>query len=71
MVDAGVAELVYAHDSKSCLARDKGSTPFSGTKKKGPGEYPGTMVAWGESYPLSAATARSATSRRASFDFGS
>lgn len=29
---ARVAELVYAHDLKSCLARDVGSTPTSGTK---------------------------------------
>ena len=28
---AGVAELVYAHDLKSCLARDVGSTPTPGT----------------------------------------
>ena len=28
---ARVAELVYAHDLKSCLARDVGSTPTSGT----------------------------------------
>ena len=27
-----MAELVYAHDLKSCLARDVGSTPTSGTK---------------------------------------
>ena len=26
-----MAELVYAHDLKSCLARDVGSTPTSGT----------------------------------------
>jgi hypothetical protein len=30
-VIARVAELVYAHDLKSCLARDVGSTPTSGT----------------------------------------
>ena len=29
-----MAELVYAHDLKSCLARDVGSTPTSGTKIK-------------------------------------
>ena len=29
--DARVAELVYAHDLKSCLARDVGSIPTSGT----------------------------------------
>ena len=28
---ARVAELVYAHDLKSCLARDVGSIPTSGT----------------------------------------
>ena len=28
---ARVAELAYAHDSKSCPARDEGSTPSSGT----------------------------------------
>ena len=28
---AEVAELVYAHDLKSCLARDVGSTPTPGT----------------------------------------
>ena len=26
--------MVYAHDSKSCLARDEGSSPSSGTKSK-------------------------------------
>ena len=26
-----MAELVYAHDLKSCLARDVGSTPTPGT----------------------------------------
>ena len=31
---ARVAELVYAHDLKSCLARDVGSIPTSGTSKK-------------------------------------
>ncbi len=31
---AGVAELVDAHDSKSCLARGGGSIPLSGTKFK-------------------------------------
>ncbi len=36
MADAGVAELVYAHDSKSCLARDVGSSPTSGTRKNRP-----------------------------------
>ena len=30
-MNARVAELVYAHDLKSCLARDVGSTPTSGT----------------------------------------
>ena len=30
---ARVAELVYAHDLKSCLARDVGSIPTSGTGK--------------------------------------
>ena len=30
---AGVAELVYARDSKSRLARDGGSSPLSGTNK--------------------------------------
>ena len=30
---AEVAELVYAHDSKSCLARDEGSTPSFGTPR--------------------------------------
>ena len=30
--NARVAELVYAHDLKSCLARDVGSTPTSGTR---------------------------------------
>jgi hypothetical protein len=29
-----MAELVYAHDLKSCLARDAGSTPALGTKFK-------------------------------------
>ena len=29
--DARVAELVYAHDLKSCLARDVGSIPTPGT----------------------------------------
>jgi hypothetical protein len=29
-----VAELVYAHDLKSCLARDVGSTPTSGTARE-------------------------------------
>lgn len=29
---ARVAELVYAHDLKSCLARDVGSMPTPGTK---------------------------------------
>ena len=28
---ARVAELVYAHDLKSCLTRDTGSTPVPGT----------------------------------------
>ena len=28
-----MAELVYAHDLKSCLARDVGSTPTSGTRE--------------------------------------
>ena len=28
-----MAELVYAHDLKSCLARDVGSIPTPGTKK--------------------------------------
>ncbi len=34
---AGMAELVYAHDSKSCTARFVGSSPTSGTniKKQG------------------------------------
>ncbi len=27
-----MAELVYAHDLKSCLARDVGSTPTPGTR---------------------------------------
>lgn len=27
-----MAELVYAHDLKSCLARDVGSTPTPGTQ---------------------------------------
>ena len=31
---ARVAELVYAHDLKSCLARDVGSIPTSGTITK-------------------------------------
>ena len=31
---ARVAELVYAHDLKSCLVRDVGSTPTSGTNKR-------------------------------------
>ena len=31
-----MAELVYAHDSKSCLARDVGSTPTLGTMEKFP-----------------------------------
>ena len=31
---AGVAELVYARDSKSRLARDGGSSPLSGTNEK-------------------------------------
>ena len=31
MLNARVAELVYAHDLKSCLSRDVGSTPTSGT----------------------------------------
>ena len=31
--NAWVAELVYAHDLKSCLARDAGSTPALGTLK--------------------------------------
>ena len=31
---AAVAELVDAHDSKSCLARGVGSTPTSGTIDK-------------------------------------
>ena len=30
---ARMAELVYAHDLKSCLARDVGSTPTPGTHK--------------------------------------
>gem|GEM_PF-2974251 len=30
--NARVAELVYAHDLKSCLARDVGSIPTSGTR---------------------------------------
>ena len=30
---ARVAELVYAHDLKSCLVRDVGSIPTSGTDK--------------------------------------
>jgi len=30
---AGVAELVYALDSKSSLERDEGSSPSSGTTK--------------------------------------
>ncbi len=34
MFYARVAELVYAHDLKSCLVRDVGSTPTSGTNKK-------------------------------------
>ena len=29
-----MAELVYAHDLKSCLARDVGSTPTPGTGRK-------------------------------------
>ncbi len=29
-----MAELVYAHDLKSCLERDVGSTPTPGTKLK-------------------------------------
>ena len=29
-----MAELVYAHDLKSCLARDVGSTPTPGTARK-------------------------------------
>ncbi len=29
-----MAELVYAHDLKSCLARDVGSTPTSGTARE-------------------------------------
>ncbi len=29
-----MAELVYAHDLKSCLARDVGSTPTPGTQIK-------------------------------------
>ena len=29
-----MAELVYAHDLKSCLARDVGSTPTPGTAWK-------------------------------------
>ena len=32
--NAGVAELVYARDSKSRLARDGGSSPLSGTREK-------------------------------------
>ena len=31
LTHAGVAELVYARDSKSRLARDGGSSPLSGT----------------------------------------
>ena len=31
---ARVVELVYTHDLKSCLARDVGSIPTSGTFKK-------------------------------------
>ena len=32
-LEAAVAELVDAHDSKSCLARGVGSTPTSGITK--------------------------------------
>ena len=32
MIIARMAELVYAHDLKSCLVRDVGSTPTPGTQ---------------------------------------